>query len=1730
MAEQLKQERSTKKRLLTRAINDIQRCVTEEDSDEVTARLAVLKAKFRDFETAHDNYHCTLVDEDELDTSDQYYYDVQNGYVATVKNCKDWLKAVTNVLQGNGDDDNVSVSSSSTSELSTAEIISVMNMPKVELESYNGDPMRFHAFFAIFDEMVDKTASDDSAKLTRLLQYTSGLAKEAIRSCSLIGAEGYKQARDILHKRFGDDHIICEKLMQTMKKGAPIKTSADLRRFADELVNSYSTLCNMKRIHEIDTQSSITEIAGRLQPYLRQRWKKQALQVKKEADTYPGFKALVEFVNQAADESSDPVYGQWNVKPTFSAEHKPKSKQTGSTSSTSFSTDSRFPTSYKKPCVLCNQDHRLFGCPVFKSMKPSDRLRLVQEKKLCENCLLSNHNTSSCRKTSVCSVPGCGRRHTKFIHVDTAPATRQITSSSSADQATYPSQVSTASPPVSEITTRVSQVMTNASLNVKNNVCVPVVPVTVNNIYQTMALLDTGSTSTFCTRKMVDRLGVKGNIISYSLNTLSQMNEKKNTEIVSLTVKPRDGDDLLLLSNVHVVDAIPVGNPVLNVRKYPHLADLDLGASIGEVDVLVGQDHAEALIPLEIRKGVKGDPFAVRTILGWSVNGPLRYNSIVRREVISNFVTTQVHEDLHRIWEIEQDSISKTSLSVEDQKVIELWDKEVKFENSHYTLPIPWKNDICVPDNISLAISRLNSLKTSLMKRELYDRYDAEITKLLDKGYAEPVPIFDVKLNDGQWYLPHQAVLSDKKPDKLRVVYDCAAKYLGESLNDKCLQGPDLNVRLFNVLLRFRNHQYAFTADIEAMYYQVRVPVKDRNFLRFLWFAKDGSLEHFRMNAHVFGGVWCSSAAAYAVRKAVDDFCDIELVRDVITNSFYVDDCLCSLADLDEAIMAIEGVKRVLGKGGFNVTKYVVNNDQLLTAVPEMDRTLDRKKLQSNSHSKVLGLTWNVSDDSIVFDVNVPTAEHITKRVILSSVSSLFDPLGLITPVLIPGRILFQDAVREKLEWDDQVNSETVNQWQNWIKSVERLKTISVSRCVKPVNFNEAYLELHHFCDASEKAYGCCSYLRAINSSGMIHTALLCSKGKVAPVKSQTIPRLELQAAVLAARMDAILIDELQLQLGKSHFWTDSEIVLKYLKNEHLRFHVFVSNRVGEIRRLSDPSQWNHIAGVINPADIITRGIDTSELMSSVWFRGPDFLRTFKCDWKLESCDLEIENDPEVKSQVNTSCVTDATLHPVDILMNHYSSWYRLKRAVGWWLKFVDYLKHRKAASKLSVSDVKAAEVLIIKHSQSQSYSKEIERLAVNKPIHRDSSIRDLSPILDTEGVLRVGGRIRNGPLSYDSTHPVIVSHKSPIAILIVTEFHSIAHAGTEWTLSSIRRRYWITRVRSIAKGTKRNCITCRKLKGQPCVQRMADLPTERLNPGKPPFAFVGTDCFGPIVVKYGRSEVKRYVCLFTCFTTRAVHLELLHNMDTDAFINALRRFMSRRGYPEKIWSDNGTNFVGGKRELEKSVKEIDNDRVHNHCLKLNVEWVFNPPSAPHMGGVFERMVQTVKRVLSAVLCKARLNDETLSTVLCEVENIVNSRPITKVSADCTDPVALTPNSMLILQCGPAPVMGRFEEADLYRKRWRQVQYVADCFWSRWTKEYLPLLQKVNKWHNVQVNLKVNDLVLVVDECTPRGLWPMGIVTQVKTSKDGLVRTVHVRTKSTVLVRPISKIVLLEGH
>ena len=409
---ELKATRKARKGLVTKEINAAERYMAEDDIEEVKSRFDNIKKTFKEFEQSHERYHETVTEETDIDESEDYFYKMQKEYVRAVTSIKAWLVS---------DDQQApliksKVGAKNSENISRSELLGLLNLPSVQLDYFDGDPLQYHSFFAVFDERVDRVTSDCRIKLSRLLQYCTGKAKRAIRFCSLIdGDQGYTEARNILKKRFGNQHLIADCIIKNLKSSEPVRSADEIRELSDDICYSYITLQKMGKIYEIDTQSAVVEIIHRTPQSLQNRWKKYVFDYKRTNDKYPSFKELMEFMLEVSDEVNDPVYGYSVSDSNSHTLSELKTKRPA----TSFVTVIDQRGTVKVPeCVACGESHRLLYCKKFKSMKPAARLQMVMNYNLCRLCLYSNHATDDCRKTYVCSVPDCGQRHTKFVHVD----------------------------------------------------------------------------------------------------------------------------------------------------------------------------------------------------------------------------------------------------------------------------------------------------------------------------------------------------------------------------------------------------------------------------------------------------------------------------------------------------------------------------------------------------------------------------------------------------------------------------------------------------------------------------------------------------------------------------------------------------------------------------------------------------------------------------------------------------------------------------------------------------------------------------------------------------------------------------------------------------------------------------------------------------------------------------------------------------------------------------------------------------------------------------------------------------------------------------------------------------------------------------------------------------------------------------------------------------------------
>lgn len=1664
------------------------------------------------------------------------------------------------------------------------------SLPKRDLKVFDGDPFQYHAFMRAFVNSVESKTDNYSDCLYYLEQYTVGPPRDLVQSCQHIDPHrGYVRAKDLLHKHFGNEQKIASAYMNKALSWPQIKAEDvnALQEYSLFLRGCGNVMEELQYMCELNMPANMMIIIKKLPYRLRDKWRTMACELQERRNQRVSFIDIVNFIEHQVKVVMDPVFGNIQDDPVAkNKDVKSKFLSRPGIKRTSFAT-TVIPASKgsesektgevkvgpdKKKCLFCEGAHTLGMCPQLGKQSHNEKFNFLKSNRVCFGCLSIGHISKECRKRLCCDV--CGLKHPTLLHIFPKEKTLDTTEKK---------------PKMAVNDVLISSGLTGAG---DYDCKLPIVPVQIkakkgSKIVTTYAFLDQGSTAVFCTESLMKKLNLTGTKVCILLRTMGQEKVTSSYALSEMEVAGLNGNDFCELPRVYTQESMPVHKRNIpkesDLQRWPHLNCVHLPEIEAGIELLIGTNVPKALEPLEVIRSVNDGPYAIKTMLGWTVNGPLYGDTndvkdCAQTEVMVNRISVLNLEDMWQqqfkmdFPECIQDE--QTSYSREDQKFMEMVTNSAKLVDGHYEIGLPLRKRIHMPNNRRIVEQRALHLKKRLQKDSVFlTDYKDFLKDMVSKGYAEQVPAKDWMRSDGQiWYIPHHGVYHPTKK-KIRVVFDCGASYQGTSLNAQLLQGPDLTSSLIGVVTRFRKEPVVIMADIESMFHQVRIPSEDADLLRFLWWP-DGDLSQdptdFRMLVHLFGATSSPSCANFALRKCADDHKEEfnKETVDTILHSFYVDDCLVSVATVEQAMTLYQELVSLCAKGGFKLTKWMSNRCEVMAVIPEDQRAKTAKDLNIDRESplveRVLGMQWCIQSDTFKFKIVIKD-RPMTRRGILSMISSVYDPLGIVSPVLLSAKKILQDLCKGNLGWDDVLPELIVENWKGWLQELHLLESFELTRGLKPPNFGDiASAQLHHFSDASKDGYGTVTYLLTRNMNSVVHCAFIMGKSRVAPMKCVTIPRMELIAATMASRMDVIWRKELHLQLQDSVFWTDSASVLKYIKNETSRFKIFVANRVTEILKASQVSQWRYVDTVSNPADVASRGSTAKVFLKNrTWTSGPAFLLHPESEWPANLNDLEKlkVDDPEVKKGIEINSVQ---LHEEDDklarFINHFSSWFHLKRAMAWILRFkklllslsqkrkllrlasvqsvvqqgnslekdMEIFKGQLKKSHLSPEELETAELEIIRLSQEKMFPDELACLKRGESVKKGSCIYGLCPTLN--GVLRVGGRLSRASMPEESKHPVILAKNSHISDILLRHIHEeVGHCGRNHMLSKLRQKYWITGASTAIRSVLSKCVICRRLNSLPGCQQMADLPADRVTPNVPPFTHVGVDYFGPFEVKSRRTVVKRYGVIFTCLAIRAIHIEVAPSLDTDSFINALRRFIARRGQVKELRSDNGKNFVGAERELRVAIQGWNQGQINDVLLQKGIKWSFNPPTGSHYGGTWERLIRSVRKVLNSILKLQNLDEEGLQTVLCEVESILNGRPITKASTDSNDLEALTPNHLLILKTVPSLPPGEFKKEDVYaRKRWRQVQYMSDLFWKRWVLEYLPQLQERQKWSRVKRNFKPGDIVLIVDNTAPRNSWLIGRIIQTFPDRRGFVRHVQVKTKTSCLERPITKICLLQ--
>ena len=1423
-----------------------------------------------------------------------------------------------------------------------------------------------------------------------------------------------------------------------------------------------------------DTSVGIVPIVNKLPYQWREKWTTRAADYKQRKNvTYPPFDYFVQFIQELSKVRNDPGF-QYEEKP----QSRPPNRRPGTPSVTVIKS-SVPPTTTTSVCPIHKLPHSLKDCKQFKSKTLGEKKKLIRENGICYRCCDSDkHHAKNCTVSVVCDI--CkSKDHLTILHRDNkkdpkGPKPHGGEHGTSSDSNAVHNNCT---------------MICGGSLY-KGKSCAKTLLVRVyaegtpGRAVTMYAIIDEQSNRSLVRSEFFNIMGIEDSQPKpYTLDSCAGSIQVFGRRASGFVVESLDAKERLQLPTLIECDNMP------NIREeiptpdvamaHAHLAHL-AGAippldNNSEILLLIGRDLIDAHYVLD---QCIGAPFAQRLKLGWVIIGEsclskvhapeeVRVNKTnllwngrasIMTPCINYFHVKESATNVDSVNDSVGDNLfqrtkydDKPGLSIEDGEFLDLMEGGTfKSEEGRWIAPLPFRaSRRRLPNNRPQAVKRALALSRSLhvnhRKREHFLEF---MQGILDSKYAEEAPALADE--EERWYLPIFGIYHPKKPTKLRVVFDSSAKFDGVSLNDVLLCGPDLTNELLGVLLRFRREPVAITTDIEQMFFRFTVREEDRNFLRFLW-HKDNDpskeLVEYRMRVHVFGNAPSPAVATYCLRRSVE--AADEDIQYFVRRHFYVDDGLASVSTPEEGIDLLTRTQGVLAESGLRLHKFSSNSKEVVAALPPEDISAELRDvnlcMDNLPEQRSLGLIWDLHSDSFTFRVGIED-KPFTRRGILSTLHSVYDPLGFASPVILRGRLLFRDITEFSPAWDDLLPVMYAKDWQSWKDDVLHLSSVEIPRTYSAFSLNDSVRrEIHMFSDASETAVACVAYLKTVNKDGVEDIGFLFGKSKVAPKHGHTIPRLELCAAVLGAETAEMLLDQLDVPIDSTTFYTDSRVVLGYIYNRTRRFYTYVTNRVSRILKVSRPEHWVYVASQDNPADIGTRGVSAKDLDSSAWLKPQS--SSFRTQESSSHELVDAANDLEVRP-LATRVESDDTKSSIVSEFSNVSDWMSLLSGLRF-LRMVARRKRTGEQSEKSVANLHATEQFVIRMVQKEFYPEEYDNLRKGKAVSASSSLSSLHPFMGEDNLLRVGGRISKSDLTANEKHPVIIPKKSHVAILLFRHFHlKIHHQGRHMTEGSIRAAgYWIVGMKGLVTSEIHKCVTCRRLRGKMETQIMSDLPRDRLTPS-PPFTYVGVDAFGHWNVvtrktRGGSANSKRWAILFTCLSSRAIHIEVVEEMSASSFWNAVRRFVSIRGKVQEFRSDRGTNFTGSTDTARDGAVNVEDKLVRSFLLGQGTTWIFNPPHSSHFGGAWERMIGTVRRVLDAMLLEApmkNLSHEVLVTFLMEVCAIVNSRPIVPVSSDPDNPLILTP-SVLLTQKVSADVIpvDQFDVKELYRSQWKYV-------------------------------------------------------------------------------------------
>lgn len=1734
----LKTKRGNAKGRLTRAAAFIETIGNETPVEMLQIRVTKLDESWADFSSLHHSLLDTANENEvkELETEfgeyEDKYFNAHSSLMKAIHQrqsvSKDADKSAVEILANQ--------QSSFLDRLnSTATNSSTINLPKISIPLFSGNYKDWPSFRDLFMGAVDcKPNLSTTQKFHYLKMFLRDDAANLIKHIPTSDSN-YVEAWERLENRYDRVHLIVQSYIQAFLSlpsihAGNVQMLRKLSDGADEVIRGLNAIDQAGRDPWI-----IYLLLNKVDYDTKQAW---AAEVGARNDCTVA--ELLIFLQSRCDalESCQSL-----IRPVAS-----RSKLQGQVKSHFAAPPDAFPDN-KPKCPKCEGDHILPQCSQFVSLDIDSRRSFVKRKALCFNCLRSGHSCNNCRSTFRCRV--CKSRHHSLVHSSASDA---VPVSSISDNRSSDS-------PASSHHSTPKPVVNNHSLELghrKQTILPTLLAKAQDNqgkFVNCRVLLDSGSQVSFIAESFAQVLGLRRKHARIPILGLSTTEAGYTKGCISLQLHSRCNSSSLSV-DAFILRKLTSNLPSqrVEISSWPQISNLELADPCfnqpSPIDVLLGADKLWGILKGEQIQGPLGTPVAQNTSFGWVISGEV-FDPSQSNPFSSLHSTIDVDLLLQRFWELEDVTPSKDQCFNEDQAEIHFRRSFSRSSEGKYIVKLPFKHPSPnFGNSLKFAVSRLNSMERRFkINPELHQAYSKFMQEYLTLGHMRLIPPEELDTTSGKhFYLPHHAVFKpESSSTKLRVVFDGSAKdSLGQSLNSQLLIGPPIQRDLVGVCLRFRQHRYVFTADIVKMFRQIWVHDQDIDYQRIVWReTPTEQMKHYRLCTVTYGTAPAPFLSVRVLKQLAEDYqAEYPIASRVLLRDVYVDDVMTGSSSVEGLIHLQREMVELLSKAKLELRKWTSNCWPLLSHLPQDACEFSwTDPEQSKMWIKVLGMFWSPASDEFSFHMG-KLREHPlpTRRTLLSEISQIFDPLGFLAPSVVLFKILFQElwSSELKLGWDDPLPHHLGHKWMNYREELHLFEKIRVPRNITSLGFEG--IQLHGFSDASSVAYAAVIFARCKTDSGEIKTTIIAAKTKVAPLKPVTIPRLELCAALLLARLFVLIKSSISTKISKVFAWCDSEIVLHWLSSPPRRWNTFVANRTATILESIPRHSWHHIASESNPADCASRGILPSTLINhNLWWRGPSWLSASEQHWPISSVTpQESTYEASIVEERRLPKVTLATTMENDTLQNiivKISSWNRLQRIVAYCLRFLSNCQTpqlNRNVSGISLNEIQKARLTILKHVQQQAFADEIHHLTSSKNLPTKSPLIKLSPFVDQDGVLRVGGRIKQASVSYNIKHPIILPNNNHVSFIIVKDLHiKYLHIGVSATFVILRQQYWILGSRNLIRKIVHSCKPCFMQRKHTSTQLMGDLPAQRIQQSRP-FSNTGCDYAGPLTIKFSRGRnpklSKAYIALFVCMSTKAIHLEVVSDLTTDAFLAALRRFVSRRGKCSNIYTDNGSNFLGARRCLNEMHKvllsQTHNDDVAVALAKDGISWHFIPPSAPHFGGLWEAGVRSVKLHLRRVIGSSILTFEELYTLLTQIEAILNSRPLCSLSDDDINP--LTPAHFIIgepLTAVPEPNLLDIPPNRL--THWKHIQSMVQGFWKRWQMEYITTLQERSKWQHTKTDVKPGDLVVIKEPNLPPSKWLLGRVQEVTPGPDNRIRVATIITKRGTCVRSIAKLAVL---